>query len=344
MGLYMFFFQSLGSLGVIISGFVITGAGWRWHFWLTAICAGINFVGIALFFPETQFYRKPATGLSPSNPAPSSTSTDKDAGPEVEELPASMFPPRKTFIQELNPWSGINPGIEKSTNFLFLFIRPWPMVVYPAVIYSFFVFSFNLACLLGVLNTAASVFQSPPYNMSAGVQSLIFVPEFFGVALGAYCGGGLTDRLVQWRTRKNNGVFEPEQRLLALILPLFLVPVGVLMYGIGVAHQTSAVVPFLGNGLIGFGIGAIPSITMSYVIDSYYLVSPDLMLLVVALKNIFGFGFSYAVIPWITATGYVDTFVAMAFILFGLILFGLPLWYWGKKIRDVTARWKIVLW
>jgi hypothetical protein len=247
------------------------------------------------------------------------------------------------------------------------------MVVYPAVIYSFFVFSFNLACLLGVLNTAASVFQSPPYNMSAGVQSLIFVPEFFGVALGAYCGGGLTDRLVQWRTRKNNGVFEPEQRLLALILPLFLVPVGVLMYlfpdtdfpaaddlrryGIGVAHLTSAVVPFLGNGLIGFGIGAIPSITMSYgnptqlftcidtaVIDSYYLVSPELMLLVVALKNIFGFGFSYAVIPWITATGYVDTFVAMAFILFGLILFGLPLWYWGKKIRDLTARWKIVLW
>ena len=79
-------------------------------------------------------------------------------------------------------------------------------------------------------------------------------------------------------------------------------------------------------------------------VDSYYLVSPELMLLVVALKNIFGFGFSYAVLPWLTATGYVNTFVAMAFILFGLILFGLPLWYWGKQIRYASAKWKIVLW
>lgn len=113
-------------------------------------------------------------------------------------------------------------------------------------------------------------------------------------------------------------------------------------YGIGVAHLTSAAVPFIGNGLIGFGIGAIPSITMSYgtqtisqnyidrlVVDSYYLVAPEFMPLIVALKNIFGFGFSYAVIPWITATGYVRTFVAMAFILWALILCGLPLWYWG---------------
>lgn len=38
MGLYMFFFQSLGALGVIISGFVITGAGWRWHFWVKSFC------------------------------------------------------------------------------------------------------------------------------------------------------------------------------------------------------------------------------------------------------------------------------------------------------------------
>ena len=83
---------------------------------------------------------------------------------------------------------------------------------------------------------------------------------------------------------------------------------------------------------------------INIVIDSYYLVSPELMLLVVALKNIFGFGFSYAIIPWITATGYVDTFVALALILFALILFGFPLWYWGKQIRNATAKWKIVLW
>jgi hypothetical protein len=145
-------------------------------------------------------------------------SSDKEvASKEVQEQAATI--PRKTFLQELKPRSGINPGINKNTNFLFLFTRPWPMTVYPAVIFSFFVFSFNLGCLLAVLNTAASVFRSPPYNMSPDIQSLIFLPEFFGVAAGAYCGGAFTDRFIEWLTRKNNGVFEPEQRLVALILP-----------------------------------------------------------------------------------------------------------------------------
>ena len=44
MGLYMFFFQSLGAIGVIVSGFVITGAGWRWHFWVSvALKNNLNF-------------------------------------------------------------------------------------------------------------------------------------------------------------------------------------------------------------------------------------------------------------------------------------------------------------
>jgi MFS family permease len=34
MGLYMIFFQCLPAVGVIISGFVISGKGWRWHFWV----------------------------------------------------------------------------------------------------------------------------------------------------------------------------------------------------------------------------------------------------------------------------------------------------------------------
>ena len=103
------------------------------------------------------------------------------------------------------------------------------MVVYPAVIYAFVVFSTNLACLLNVVNTVASVFQSPPYNMSPGVQSLVYVSPIIGGAIGGYVGGGLTDRIIQWRTKKNNGVFEPEDRLLAAIIPLFIVPAGELM-------------------------------------------------------------------------------------------------------------------
>jgi hypothetical protein len=110
------------------------------------------------------------------------------------------------------------------------------LTVYPAVIYSFLVFSVNVACGVGTSSTVASVFQNPPYNMSPGIQSLINIPAVIGAAAGSYWGGALTDRFVEWRARKNNGVFEPETRLLALGLPLFIVPAGVLMFVPGVAR------------------------------------------------------------------------------------------------------------
>jgi hypothetical protein len=66
--------------------------------------------------------------------------------------------------------------------------------------------------------------------------------------------------------------------------------------------------------------------------------------LIIGLKNVFGFCFSYAIIPWITARGYPHTFGTFAAIQFGVVLLGLPLWYYGKKIRHATANWKIILW
>jgi MFS family permease len=149
---------------------------------------------------------------------------------EVQESADNSIPKKKSYRQELNPWSGINPGIEKDTSFFFLFIRPWPLVVYPAVIYSFLVFSFAVASLLIVLNTSPTIFQSPPYNFSPGIQSLIFIPGMIGSAIGAFTGGALTDRLIKWRTKANNGIFEAENRLLVLVFPLLIVPAGLLLY------------------------------------------------------------------------------------------------------------------
>src|SRR5271169_1709517 len=115
-----------------------------------AIFTAVDIILIFLFFPETQYYRKPTYDLVAANIStekqPETTVTEESGSTE-----ATPPPPKKSFLQQMKPWSGINPGSEKNTNFFFLFIRPWPMVVYPAVIYAFVVFSTNLACLLNVV-------------------------------------------------------------------------------------------------------------------------------------------------------------------------------------------------
>jgi hypothetical protein len=234
-----------------------------------AICIGVDILAIFFFFPESQYFR---------NSRIESAGTINEKKEEASQTDLSSTPiPKKTYLEELSPWSGICPGIPKNTSIINLFLRPWPLVFYPAGIYSFLTFSIILACILGIGNTAAFVFQYPPYNFSPGIQALgIFLPALIGTTLGAIIGGPLTDVYTQWRTRKNNGVFEPEGRLVALIVPFFVVPAGVLMfltpflagltgrYGLGVAHVTHWAVPFIGAGMVLFGVGSLPTITMTY--------------------------------------------------------------------------------
>lgn len=124
-------------------------------------------------------------------------------------------------------------------------------------------------------------------------------------------------------------------------------------YGLGIQHETSWAVPFIGYGFINFGLAAIPTITLTYstsqlwyinlVIDSYFIVSFESLVLVNGMKQLFSFGFSYGIIPWITTMGFQGAFGTMAGIQCGLMLFGVPLWYWGKQIRHKSASWKVVM-
>ena len=82
---------------------------------------------------------------------------------------------------------------------------------------------------------------------------------------------------------------------------------------------------------------------MTLVLDAYLPVGYEAVLLANALKQIFAFGFSYGVIPWVTLDGYGGAFGAMTGIQIGLMLFGLPLWYYGKQIRHKSGSWKIIL-
>jgi hypothetical protein len=185
------------------------------------IFSGVSIVMIFFFFPETRFLRDDVTNFEPEPPS-IIESKGESTTIEVQE---QSIPRKHTFLEELKPWSGVTPGV----SYLHLLLRPWPMIVYPATIFSFLVYSSTLSWMICVLDTSSTVFQSPPYSMSAGINSLINVPANIGILVGAYCGGGLTDKFVEWRARKNNGVFEPETRLIALILPFFVVPAGVLM-------------------------------------------------------------------------------------------------------------------
>ena len=289
MGIYLVGLLGGVSIGGLMSGFIINALGWRWHFWVFpfprlhrnslilqvgAIASGVCALAFFFFFPETQFKRSTPASASIAGAGPDKDSTDSPSYEVPADEPSTgLTGTKKTFVQQLNPF---NP-IDKDKNLLLLFLKPLPLFAYPAVFYGSVAFGTSLAFFLAGLTVTPSVYQAPPYNFSPAINGLINIPSFIGHFLGAFAGGWLTDRIAEMQARKNNGIFEPEYRLMALLLPLFIYPAGCLMYnlfchsaadeyrlGYGCGRVEHWIVGYIGYGFISFGAASVPSIVMTY--------------------------------------------------------------------------------
>ena len=124
-----------------------------------------------------------------------------------------------------------------------------------------------------------------------------------GNLLGAFLGGYLTDIYARHSAKRNNGSFCPESRLVLLIFPSILVPTGLLMFGFGAQQKLHWVVLFIGYLFINV-VNGVANIAMTYVMDSYFEVAAESLLLVNGMKNVAGWAFTYGFIPWTVSVGY----------------------------------------
>jgi MFS family permease len=178
--------------------------------------------------------------------------------------------------EELSLWS----GTPTDTSLLRMFIRPLPMFVYPCVTYAFLAYAIALVLTVAVNILNPFVLQAAPYGWSPMINGLINLPGFIGNVLGGYAGGWLVDVFCDWRTRRNNGVFEPENRLWLLVLPLLVTGGGCLLFGYGVERTMHWTSLFFGYGMVSFALTAVPTITMAYVSDCLLPINADALVLV----------------------------------------------------------------
>lgn len=249
MSFYLNAINGGNTIGPLICGFVITGTSWRVHKWIAFGLVMINWLVVVFFCPETRYDRtKIPSGPSPtsaSSPSPSRSESDEEAATgavekaseihtmEMPVQPAHDQIPKKTWRQNMSLWS----GTPKDTNLLKLFIRPLPLIVYPAVILSFLGFAVSLAWVVAINVLNPFVLQAPPYNWKPDINGLINIAGLIGNVLGAWLGGWVVDKYSDWRSKKNGGVFQPETRLHLLIIPALIVPAGCLAFGYGVAES-----------------------------------------------------------------------------------------------------------
>ena len=218
-------FLSLGvAVGIVIDGFVSISYDWRYMYYIAVAPIGFCTLIVIFFFPETFYPRSPV---------------------DLAKVPeANAYPPKKTWAQSLTPFTGIHT---KESLFR-MFLRPLGLIIIPPILWATLVMSVTIGFLVAVTSNVAPSFQTS-YNMEPWQTGVTFFAAIIGSLLGIWAGGGFSDLVADYFTKRNGGVREPEFRLPAMTVALITGPLSLVFFGVGINNGVHWMLPTVGLGL-----------------------------------------------------------------------------------------------
>lgn len=296
---FSLYFISL-MVGPTISGAMAAHTGWRDFWWFNTGMIFFTFVICIFFFPETR-YRRPweVPGSNAPKPPPvvdpngvgESSSQEKTTVDHEDQAGSAPIAPIATHSTTSGTTGDLAPvathvdpylhrGGPGKTQFLpfqkyegNLFRELWlPFYLhaFPIVEFAAFVVSWSASGLLCVNLTQSQAFAAPPYNFGSQTVGLFNVAVMIGGLVGLFTCGPLSDWVAAYLTRRNNGVREPEMRLLAMIPYVVVMVIGSVVVAVGYDHHWPwQAIVIVGYAALGMQVCALPSIVSTYAIDSY---------------------------------------------------------------------------
>lgn len=244
--------------------------------------------------------------------------------------------PARTFVQQLKPFHGrLNQDKWHKVA-----IRPLILFSYPAVLWSAVVYASSVGWLIVISESVAVIYRdSHSYNFSAFQTGLVYTSPFIGGVLGTAVAGKISDIIVKAMAKRNGGLYEPEFRLV-MAAPMALTTVmGLMGFGWSAQVHDNWIVPTLFFGVVSFGCSLGSTTSITFCVDSYRQYAGEALVTLNFSKNIFhGLVFSLFVTEWITHDGPKTVYIWIGIIQLILLLFTIPMYIYGKKLRMWTVR------
>ncbi|EED12970.1 conserved hypothetical protein [Talaromyces stipitatus ATCC 10500] len=358
--LYVWTWLLSSYLGILVAGFVASGLGWRWIWWLNAIIFGVNIFVVGFGYEETKFCPPvslpaaeevhPLNIMMKKEDRNQDIKKDENLGKlEIKQTNADQGAlGRASFeLPEKTPTSTpvtINRNIPMKTYWQTLRRHLLARTTLSSSIcISLSSFWQQFPPSLGRLLFTASWWHwemscpllCPHTSLNTRTTSLPI--RVIGVTIGALIVGPLSDWWIVFLSRRRHGIFEPEMRLWCMIPFLPFVIVGALLFAIGLNDHRSWPVIAVGLALYNVGVTPINTVTVTYLTDSYKEIVGDAIVGVTFIRNSFSTAFIFALAPWVAKVGLKNTFITILVMAIAILMIFVVFLRYGKAIRRIFA-------
>lgn len=349
-------FSLVGSsfLAPIFAGFINAGQGWKWVLYWCAILSGLSFIFLFFFMEETNYHRKPFASMETKNfnegggPANQGSDTRNDAVEKHNmdaELGISIVTDggarpdnvlrRKSYYHKLKVFD--KQELRYPNRLKDMILRPLIFLSFPVIFYAGFSYGSNLVWYNVLNGTASLILSGKPYGFSSSIVGLAYVSPLIGMALASLYTGGVGDWLVLKLARRNRGIMQSEYRLWLFSISVLLVPAGLILWGVGAAHNVQWFGLIFAMGMIGFTNTIGLQLSVSYCIDSYRELSGEAMVTVILVRNTMSFAIGYGITPWVTQMGLQNAFIVAAFAGLAQVLTVFFFIRYGQTMRQASV-------
>lgn len=243
--------------------------------------------------------------------------------------------PTQSFVQQLRPFNGrLNPDEWKKAA-----IRPLLLLSYPAVAFASLTYACSVGWLIVISESVAVIYRGEYYHFDALRTGYVYIGPFIGGVLGTAVAGKLSDVVVQFMARRNQGLYEPEFRLVMMLPVAITTGIGLMGFGWSAHDHDAWIVPTLFFSLVSFGCSLGSTTSITFVVDSYRQYAGEALVSLNFCKNILhGLVFSLFVTKWLESDGSKTVYIWIGVMQMVALLLTIPMYIYGKRMRMWTVR------
>jgi hypothetical protein len=217
------------------------------------------------------------------------------------------------------------------------FFQPFPYMIFPAVIFSTVINGAFMTWTIMSGIISSQVLLYPPYDLQPDTLAYLGLPGSVVGLVSAILAGYASDKLIQWMARRNNGIYEPEYRLILMIPAIMFSTIGFLILG-PLYAQHAAVWKLVLTGLLFQLSGPFASSAcVTYIFDTMQNSTTEAFVATSLFKHIFIYFAASYVPSWFAKAGAVKVYQTLAVLNLSFAALAIPMYIFGKQIRGAVS-------